>query len=107
MPHYMVQAAYTPETCAALSKNPQDRFAAIRPAFEAVGGRLEQFYFCFGDYDVVLIAELPDNVAAAAVAIAAFGRGTTRAIKTTPLLSNEDGIEAMRRSGAVHFEVPA
>ena len=41
MPHYLVQAAYTPEAWAAQVKNPQDRAEVVRPAIEALGGKLQ------------------------------------------------------------------
>jgi uncharacterized protein with GYD domain len=40
MPHYLVQAAYTPEACAAMVKSPQDRLEALRPVVERLGGKL-------------------------------------------------------------------
>ena len=72
MPHYMIQAAYTPETWAGLAKQPQDRSRAIRPMVKNLKGRLVSYYNSFGDYDVVVIVELPDNEAAAAIAIRSF-----------------------------------
>jgi uncharacterized protein with GYD domain len=55
MPHYMFQFTYTPEAWATLSKNPQDRTEAIRGLIEKQGGRLIAFYYCFGEYDGVII----------------------------------------------------
>ena len=59
MAYYMVQAAYTAEAVAAMVKNPEDRAAAIRPVVEKLGGKLVGIWFCFGEYDVVGISELP------------------------------------------------
>ncbi len=83
MPHYMIQAAYTPEAWAGLAKQPQDRSRAIRPMVKNLKGRVVSFYNSFGDYDAVVIVELPDNEAAAAIAIAASAGGALKAIKTT------------------------
>lgn len=103
MPYYLVQGAYTPETWAAQMKNPQDRTAQLRPMIERLGGKLESFFYAFGESDFVLIAQAPDNATAAATAIAAFGSGSLRFIRTTPLMTVEEGLEAMRKSGAMGF----
>ena len=75
MPRYLVQLAYTPEAWAAQLRNPQNRIEVVAPALEAVGGRFEATYFAFGDYDVVLIMEAPDNTAAAAFGLAVAAGG--------------------------------
>jgi uncharacterized protein with GYD domain len=55
MPLYMIQAAYTPEAWAALTRTPEDRTQVFRTLAERVGARLVSAYFCFGEYDVVNI----------------------------------------------------
>lgn len=75
MPRYMYEVAYTPEAWGTLMKKPQDRIEAVRPAIRKLGGRIEAAYFAFGDYDLVAIASMPDNVSAAAFSIAASGIG--------------------------------
>ncbi len=98
MPPYLVQVTYTPEAWAAQLKHPQDRRAIVRPLFERLGGRIESVYFAFGPYDVVLIADLPDNRSAAALSLALTTGGAVKAIQTTPLLPIEEGIAAMRQA---------
>ena len=73
MPHFLTQVAYNEQAWQALVANPQNRLDAIRPVIEKLGGRVVNAYFAFGDYDFVLITELPNNVSAAALAIAAEG----------------------------------
>jgi uncharacterized protein with GYD domain len=106
MPHYLIQAAYSPEALAALSKNPQDRAQAIAPAIEAAGGRIVDAYYSFGEYDIVCIVEMPDNVSAAAFAIAGGSSGSAKAMKTTPLLTIEEGLAAMQKSGSLGYQPP-
>ena len=101
MPRYLVQLAYTPEAWAAQLRNPQNRVEAVRPALERVGGRVEAAYFAFGEYDVVLIVEAPDNAAAAGFMLAVAAGGAMKASKTTPLLTVDEGLEAMRRGAEV------
>ncbi len=98
MPRYMYEVAYTPEAWAALVQKPQDRIEAIRPAIRKLGGKIETAYFAFGDYDLVLIANMPDNVSAAALSLAASAAGTAKAIKTTPLMTIREGMRAMRQA---------
>jgi len=98
MPNYLIQVAYNPEAWQALIKNPQDRIEAVRPAVENLGGKIKEGWFAFGEYDAVLIAELPDNVAASAIAIAFAAGGACKSVKTTPLMSSAEAIEALKKA---------
>jgi uncharacterized protein with GYD domain len=100
MASYLVQASYTPEAIAALIKNPQNRSEIVRKAVEALGGKLVGSWFSFGDYDMVFIAETPDLVSAAALALAAAAGGSIRNIKTTPLLTAEEGLAAIKKAAS-------
>ena len=73
MAHYLIQVSYSKEGIGALLAKPQDRAAAVRPVVEGMGGKLDSLYFAFGDYDVIAVAELPDNLTAAALAMAIGG----------------------------------
>jgi uncharacterized protein with GYD domain len=106
MPLYMSQFAYTSEAWAALTQNPEDRSEAVRGLAEAMGGRLVSFYNSFGEYDGVIIFEAPDEGTAASVLMAAITPGHIKALKTTVLLSAEQGVEAMRRAGETTFRRP-
>ena len=106
MPLYMLQFAYTSEAWAALTQNPEDRSEAIGRLAEAMGGRLVSFYNSFGDYDGVIIFEAPDEGTAAATLMAAITPGHIKSIKTTVLLSAEQGVEAMRRAGEQTYRRP-
>ena len=66
MPSFLQQVAYSPEGWRALVANPQDRIEAVRPAIEKLGGKIHGAWFAFGDYDIVVIAEMPTNVRAQA-----------------------------------------
>jgi uncharacterized protein with GYD domain len=103
MPHYLIQVAYNAGGIAALVMQPQDRIAKVTPAIEALGGRVENAYYAFGEYDVVLILELPDNVAAAALALAVGAGGTVAAYRTTALLTPDEAVEAMARAGGSSY----
>lgn len=103
MPHYLVQVAYNESAWQALVKNPQDRIEAVRPAVESLGGRIKDGYFAFGEYDAVLIAEMPDNVAASAMAIAFAAGGACKTVKTTPLMASAEAIEALKKASRTGY----
>jgi uncharacterized protein with GYD domain len=98
MPHYLHQVSYTPEAWARLIATPQDRIAAIRTPIEKLGGRIDTAFFAFGDYDVVVITDMPDNVSAAAIAIAFAAGGAVKTSKTTPLISTTETLEALKKA---------
>jgi len=103
MPHYLIQAAYTPEGWAALVKTPQNRVEAIRPSIEKLGGKIEGAWFTFGDYDIIVVVQMPDNVSAAGIAMAFAAGGACKSVKTTPLLTVEEGVEAMKKAGKTGY----
>lgn len=98
MPHFLVQVAYNSDGTAAMVKEPQNRIEKVTPAIEALGGRVECGYFAFGDYDVVVVAEFPDNMSAAAFALAVGAGGAVSAYKTTPLLTPDEAVDAMKKA---------
>jgi uncharacterized protein with GYD domain len=106
MPYYLVQTAYTPEACAAMVKSPQDRLEAVRQVVERLGGKLLSMHMAFGEYDVVGVAELPDNVSAAAFSLAISAGGAVTAVKTTPLMTMQEGTEAFRKAGQAGYRPP-
>ena len=106
MATYLFQAAYSSESVAAMINNPQNRVEAIRPVVEGMGGSVLCGYFAFGEYDAVAIIEMPDNVSMAAFSLAASASGAAKAIKTTPLMTIEEGIEAMKKAGGTRYRPP-
>jgi len=103
MPYFLQQVAYTTEGWTALVKNPQDRIEAVRPAIEKLGGKIESAFFSFGEYDIILTLQMPDNVNAAAIAIAFAAGGAVRTVKTTPLLTRAEGLEAVKRASTTGY----
>jgi uncharacterized protein with GYD domain len=107
MASFLYQVAYTPEAWAAMAKNPQDRLAAITPAVQALGGKIVAGYWAFGEYDLIVIVDGLSNGDAAAFAIAAAAGGACKALRTTPLLTMAEGVEAARKAGASSYKPPA
>ena len=106
MAHYLMEVGYTPEAWRTLVKKPEDRTKAIRPIIEKLGGKLESIYFAFGDYDLVIILEFPQNVNAAAFSLAAAAGGAVRSVKTTPLLAISEGLGAMKLASESGYKPP-
>jgi uncharacterized protein with GYD domain len=97
MPLYMYQASYTAKSMADQLKEPQDPLELIRPTLEEVGATLVVAGFPFGEYDVVVVYEAPDDMTAASVAMAVAAAGEVRSGKTTRLLSGQEWLESLRK----------
>jgi uncharacterized protein with GYD domain len=90
MPKYLVSFDYSAAGTQGLLKDGgSQREKAVTAAVKALGGKVEEFYFAFGQADAILILDLPDNVTAAAMSLAVSATGAG-ALKTTPLLSPKD-----------------
>jgi uncharacterized protein with GYD domain len=97
MPKYLFQGSYRPEGTKGLMKEgATQRRANLEALVKQQGGRLETFYFTFGEADAVGIAELPDNVTAAALSMAINASGIV-GVKTTVLLSVEEMDQAAKK----------
>ena len=106
MPQYMYQISYAPQAVAALIKEPQDRIEAVRPAIEALGGKLVAGGYLFGKYDAFVVYEAPDDTSAAAFALAVAAGGAAKSGKTTRLLSGEEWIESLRKAQGSQYRPP-
>ena len=87
MTKYMFRTSYTQSGLQGLlAEGGTGREAALRQTIEGAGGTLEGFYYAFGDCDLYLIADLPDEATATSLAlnIAAAGALT---VSITVLIS--------------------
>lgn len=99
MGHYAMLFNYTEKSAAALVANPQDRAAEAANLFESVGGKLHQYFFAIGEYDGLVIAEVPDTVSYAALALTVASTGSITNVRGLPLLTMDDAMQAMRKAG--------
>lgn len=98
MAKFLVTGSYTAEGLQGLLKEGgTGRRNAVEAAIKAMGGRLEAFYYAFGDSDVVSIVEVPDNIAAATLAIGISSTGTV-GTKTTVLLTPDEVDQATKKT---------
>lgn len=98
MPQFLLQASYTAEGHKGLVKDKASgRKAAVSRTVEKLGGKLEAMYFCFGESDVVMIANMPDAISAAALCSAAASSGMSQT-KTTLLLTVDETDAALSKT---------
>ena len=98
MAYYLLRAKYAQDSMSALVERPEDRMLTTTKLLKEVGGRLLYYFFCFGEYDIVLLFELPDNTSAASLAMTMSAAGTVTQTETIPLLTMEQAIEAMNQA---------
>jgi len=107
MSYYLIQATYSKQGITDLISDPQDRAAIVKSVIERMGGTMNSFFFSFGDYDAIVIAELPDNVTAAALAMAVGSTPGLSSYKTTVLLTSDEAMDAMRKASGVGYRSPS
>jgi len=104
MAKYLFEARYTPEGAKGVAREGgSGRKAAIAKMAEGLGGKLEAFYFAFGDVDAYVVVDVPDNITAAAAALA-VNQGGAASVKTVVLISPEDMDKAGKK--AVDYRAP-
>ena len=98
MPKYLIKASLTQEGIrGSLNEGGSARREAIRRATESLGGKLEAFYYAFGESDVYSIVEMPDNAAAAAASMAVSAAGVSRNA-TIVLITPEEMDEVSKKN---------
>ena len=106
MPYYLTQCSYTSEAWSNQVTNPENRFEKLSPMLDSFGVKITQAFFALGEYDLVLIMEAPDNKTIASLLMAISGSGGVTNLKTTALISAEDGIDALRNASNVNYSPP-
>ena len=104
MAKYLIKASYTAAgTKGLLKEGGSGRKAVVQKALEGLGGKLEAFYYSFGEADVLAIIDVPDAAAAAAFSLTANATGAVE-VSTTPLISPEELDQACKKS--VNYRPP-
>ncbi len=97
---YMFQASYSAAAIKSLIASPSDRTDVARAAIEACGGTLIGAWMAFGESDIIVIAEMPDDESMAAVSMAVAATGAITNGKSTKLLTMEQAVVAMTKAQA-------
>jgi len=100
MAFFLIQFTYDDDAIGNLVKNPQDRSVQAQAVAESFGGKMHQFFFAFGDYDGVGIAEFPDTESMAACSLYLGSTGAFDTMKTTLLIDPAEGLAAMKRANS-------
>ena len=106
MTFFLIQVSYTSKSWSNLIKEPQNRLEAMQGIIKELGGKIINAFLAFGDFDVVGILELPNNITAAALSMALMAGGGIKNIKTTPMMTWEDGVKAMKKAKKVSYKPP-
>ena len=104
MKKYLIQASYNANGVKGLLVDGgSQRKIAVEKMVAGLGGKMESFYYAFGEHDVYAIMELPDDISAAAAGLTINSSGLV-AVSTTVLLSPEDIDAASKKS--VNYRAP-
>jgi uncharacterized protein with GYD domain len=99
MARFLFQATYSPEGIkGVLKEGGTGRRAAVEAALKSLGGKLEAFYYAFGDTDVFVMVDGIDNATAAAFSMGVAQAGTLSSVKTTLLLTPEEIDQAAKKT---------
>ncbi len=107
MARYLTQLSYTSDAMSHLINNPQDRGAIFRDLMQRLGGKVETYDFCFGDYHLVTIVEFPDNEIVEAIMMAVYASGAIKDFKITVLIPMEEAVRAMSRASGAGYIPPS
>jgi uncharacterized protein with GYD domain len=99
MPYYLQRFKFGSASMKALIAKPKNRRDAAKKIIEAHGGKLHEYFLAFGGYDVVLIAEYPDNATATAISLTVGASGAFTGGETTPLITMDEAVKAMTKAG--------
>jgi uncharacterized protein with GYD domain len=107
MPLYMFTFGYTPEVWAGLIRSPENREETVGRVLEQAGCKLQGLWYAFGEGDGFALMEAPDNKSAAGIAIAIASSGAFRKFETTPVMTQDEALEALQFAGGVQYAAPA
>jgi uncharacterized protein with GYD domain len=104
MPKFLIKAAYTADGARGLIKEGgTKRRAAVQKVIESVGGKLDAFYYAYGEHDAFIIADVPDAMSGVAISLAVNASGAVR-LSTLPLITPEELDAAAKKS--VEYKAP-
>lgn len=106
MPFYLLRLKQSPETFRSLVASPEDRRPVASALIEGAGGKLHGYWYAFGEYDIVVLAEFPDNISGVSVLAKVAASGAWTGGETTVLMTVEETLEAYRRAGSLEYTPP-
>ena len=106
MAKYLVLFSLTSETARRFVAKPSDRAAVVREVAESAGGRLESYYWMFGQYDDAAVFDLPDSHTMAAVSLAITSSGALSRFETHELIESSDLTAVAERAKGITYQPP-
>ena len=104
MPKFLIKASYNADGARGLMKEGGSaRRAAVEKVVQGLGGKVEMFYFAYGEDDAYVVTDVPDATAGLALSLAVNASGAVR-IATIPLITPEEIDAASKR--AVSYRAP-
>ena len=100
MPRFLTFFSYTGESAKAMIARPSDRSAAAKALVESLGGKQEAFYWMQGKHDGFIIANLPDGVAASALAAAVGASGAVVGLETHQIFDHDEQAAIVKQADA-------
>ena len=108
MAKFLIEASYSQAGLKALVKDGgTGRRAVVEAAVKALGGHLDMFYFAFGTSDIYAVVDAPDNITAAAFALAVGGTGVAAHLRTIVLLTPDEVDHAAKKSASAGYRAPS
>jgi uncharacterized protein with GYD domain len=104
MPIFVTQGRFTREYLRGGLARPEDRQAVISRACQEAGGKLLNLYFTLGQYDFLLVTEMPDAMTASALTLAFAGGGGIEQTVTTQAFSTAEAKEMFERAGKIAYK---
>lgn len=106
MAKYLILFGLKGETVGRFMQNPSDRSEVVRDLCRQLGGQLESYYFMFGQYDGLAIAELPDSACAAAIGVAVTSTGIFSHYETHELIATSDFVGILEKAKGLSYRPP-
>jgi uncharacterized protein with GYD domain len=101
MPIFITQGRFTREYVKGGLAKPEDRQAAVAKLCEQAGGRMLSLHFTLGQYDFMLLTDMPDAKSAATVALAAAGGGGVEGTTTTQAFTTAEAKDLFASAGKI------
>jgi uncharacterized protein with GYD domain len=106
MAKYVTFFGFTTESARRFVEQPSDRAAVVRGVVESAGGSMESYYWMLGQYDGLVIFELPDSKTAAALSLAVSGSGAFSTFETHELIEASDLAQIAEQAKQISFRPP-
>jgi uncharacterized protein with GYD domain len=104
MPKFLIKASYSADGVRGLIKEGgSKRRAVVQKLIEGMGGKLEAFYYAYGEDDALIIADLPDAGTSLAISLTVNASGAVR-LATTPLVTPEEIDAASKKT--IDYKAP-